>query len=228
MTSADHKGFTLENFEGTLDLLVYLIQKNELDIGEVPIREITSQYLKRLQDEIDSFDTGGDFLLSAASLLLLKSESLIPGTRKPTDENPDPRLDMLQHVIDYCQLKDKAIELSDRELTPMPYYPRGKIEKIPEMERGSGVEHLSLQSLVDHLERALSRDKEIVRSIAAEEWKVEHALQDLRNDPREAISLSEIFSADKPRGQLIVFFLAILEMMKFQEVQIVGDQCQKK
>jgi segregation and condensation protein A len=217
---SEKQGFTLDNFEGTLDLLLYLVQKHELDIGEVPLKEITSQFHQRL-----SFEEGGDFVAGAAALLLLKTQALLPeeGGRN-ADEDPDPRLEMLQHVIDYCQLKEKAKDLSQRELNIPPHFHRGTIETIPDKDDSL---QLSLGDLIRHLDRALSRAKESTRTLQREEWRTEYALEEVRGmlKERQILPLEELFTGDKPRGHLIVLFLALLEMMKHQEIRIEDGQC---
>src|ERR1700677_519185 len=110
----------LEVFEGPLDLLLYLIKKDEIDIYDIPIERITKQYLDYLQMfKILDLDVAGEFVVMAANLIYIKSRSLLPVHQQPPDEmaeEEDPRWELVRQLIEYKKFKDAAAHLGQREL----------------------------------------------------------------------------------------------------------------
>src|SRR5208283_4409989 len=110
----------LEVFEGPLDLLLYLIKKDEIDIYDIPIERITKQYLEYLDMfKILDLDVAGDFVVMAANLIYIKSRSLLPVNQQPPDEmadEEDPRWELVRQLIEYKKFKDAAAHLQHREL----------------------------------------------------------------------------------------------------------------
>src|ERR1041384_7872060 len=110
----------LEVFEGPLDLLLYLVKQDEIDIYDISLERITSQYLEYLQafQELN-IDLAGEFVVMAANLIYLKSRSLLPSDQQPPDEDADehdPRWELIRQLIEYKKFKDAAGELQQREL----------------------------------------------------------------------------------------------------------------
>jgi segregation and condensation protein A len=114
----DDYTFRLEGFEGPLDLLLHLIQKNELDIFNIPIALITEQYLEYLQlMKVLNLDIAGEYLLMASTLLHIKSKLLLPKSLEgEEEEEEDPRAELLRRLLEYQKYKQAAVELEKRPL----------------------------------------------------------------------------------------------------------------
>ena len=121
----------LEVFEGPLDLLLYLIRKDEVDIYDVSIERITSQYLEYLETfRMLDLEIAGEFVVMAANLIYIKSRNLLPVHQQPPDEEAeeeDPRWDLIRQLIEYKKFKDAAFQLHHRELLQ-----EGLIVRVPE------------------------------------------------------------------------------------------------
>jgi segregation and condensation protein A len=226
----DQKDFTLENFEGPLDLLVYLVKKSEVDVGEIPIQEVMAQFIERLERQGGKqLEVGGEFLVSAASLLLMKSRALLPGQtihlKEEEDEDPDPRFEMLRHVIDYCRFREAGKQLIHLEARQGGALPRGYMEEVDKPDRPAGLKFLSLDDLADLVDDVIERAKGRERVINGETWSVAQATDFLRNGIAAGgrFPFALAFSEEKDRDELIVIFLAVLEMMKSQEICVVDD-----
>lgn len=218
--------FTLDNFEGSLDFLLHLIQKNEIDIYEISIQQVTDQYLKWLQAKsFVSVDEGAEFIGTAASLILLKSKMLLPKHEQvemPIEEEIDPRFEIIHQLIDYCRFKDAAKALVERENQQGAFFMRG-VDDIQE-SKTLGIEHLSLSDLAALFQQVLAKAtyKEFIHE---EEWRVGDKLVLIRQLLKELgkIRFDVLFSESQSREELIVTFLALLELMKLEELCVVKD-----
>ena len=234
MQAPDHKDFTLSNFEGPLDLLVYLVQKSEVDVGEIPLSEVTAQFMERLEREAQKkLEFGGECLVSAASLLLMKSRALLPSQRikmagEEAEEDADPRFEMLRHVVDYCRFREAGKQLINLEERQGGALPRGYLEEVDKPERSPGLQFLTLDDLADMVEEVVERAAAREQVIDGEEWSVAQAtdwlLQGITDGAR--IPFEVAFSEDKCRDELIVTFLAVLEMMKMQTLCVINENDQ--
>lgn len=218
--------FSLSNFQGPLDLLLYLVQKHELDIYDIPIHEITEQYLEAIQglDEQD-VDGGAEFLSMAATLLLIKSRMLLPKHEQTEgeDEDPDPRFEIIHQLLDYVRFKQVAKELSTQEARQVGCFFRGVPDEEKQVSKRMGIEHLQVQELevafLQVLERAKGRSGGLIDE---EEWRVPDKLRELRQALRkhDCMPLNWWFHTQRSHGELIVIFLAMLELMKNGELQV--------
>ena len=128
------------DFEGPLDLLVYLVQKNEVDIWDIPIALITEQFLAYLQGmTAERLEAAGEFLLMAATLLRIKSQMLLPRPEPEDDEEvEDPRRELVLRILEYQQFREIADQLRDREAAGRLVYPRGLQDRDDELEGEAG------------------------------------------------------------------------------------------
>lgn len=217
--------FSLENFEGPLELLFYLIQKEELDVCDIPLKELTQQFEKGLKTAKE-IDANADLLGLAATLLLMKSQKLLPpGESSEEESEADPRLQMIQQLIEYCRFRDAALELSKREATQQSFFPRGLVE-ISKTE-SSGLEELNLnelKTLLKDLMRRIPLERK-PRIIQDDLWHVDEKIAWFRQElqRREQIPFDEIFKEDKSRSEIIVLFLALLELMKGHVLHVVME-----
>src|SRR5262245_41172526 len=130
MKTLDSSTFTLDNFEGPLDFLVHLIQKDEIDIIDISLCKIIEQFCHQYKTEIlkSSLDSGAEFIGNIASLIWFKSKSLLPipeQLENAEDLEPDPRFDMIHQLLDYCRFKQAAQELTQMEQQQCAFYFRG-------------------------------------------------------------------------------------------------------
>jgi segregation and condensation protein A len=219
--------FTLENFEGPLDFLVHLIQKNEIDISEVPIKIITDQYLQKTTEQLE-IEKGAEFISLAALLILLKSKHLLP--REQTEDQlieevePDPAFNLIHQLIDYCQFKEAAKLLAEREAQQQGLFTKG-CDEIGDPQKPFGLGHLSLEDLAKLFQQVLVKAKGHYRCIEEENWRVADKITLIRQliVEQKEIAFTWLFSIDKSREELIVTFLAILELMKLGEVLVIQN-----
>lgn len=210
--------YILESFQGPLDYLVYLIQKKEIDLTDVAIGTIITQYLSRLEDLTkDAVDKGAEFIGTTATLVYLKSKLLLPPKEEENDpllDQEDPSFAIIHHLLEYVRIKEAANHLSDREdrggvYTRGPAEPRQLTQKM-------GIEHLPLTALHDAFSSALAESESRKGSIHEESWRVSDKIRSIKNtlSLEKKIPFTNLFSENKGKIELIVTFLALLELMK--------------
>jgi segregation and condensation protein A len=216
----------LQNFEGPLDLLLHLIKKSEVNIYDIPIALITSQYIEYidLMQEMN-LDVAGEFLVMAATLIHIKSRMLLPRP-DPTQEDPeeDPREALMRRLLEHQKFKAAAELLHERETLRSAQWtrPDGPIAEIageppePEIE----VDLFSLISAFRAVvERAKARPKVYLPS---EQIPIEDRIEQLmeRLSETEACGFEDLFQDIQTRAGLVVTFLAILEMIRLKLIRV--------
>ncbi len=232
-TMPNTQSFSLDNFEGPLDFLLHLVQKNEIDIYEIPLKQITDQFLARLTSEISpaTVDQGAEFIQLAATLLLLKSRMLLPKhelQEQPLEDlDTDPRFEIIHHLVEYCRFKDVAKILAEREEHQGGFYSRGFDER-GDPQKFLGIEHLSLNDLAELFQQILSKAKSHFEVIYEEQWLISDKLQLIRQLLKEfkSVAFAQLFSLELSRAELIVTFLAVLELMKSGELYVIKENNQ--
>ncbi len=220
--------FVLDNFEGSIDFLLNLIQQDEIQIHEVNLRSLTSQFLVLFDQEAPpEIDSGAEFVGTAAFLLWLKSKTLLPQHEQSEnlEENEsDPRFAIIHQLLDYCRFKEAAKALEEREVNQSAYYLRG--HESQEAKRHSGLEHLSLDDLASLFKTILAKAEKEKGSIAEEEWKVSDKVEAICRQLEELPQLpfEQLFRVTMSRLELIVTFLALLELMKRGALRVVRHQ----
>jgi segregation and condensation protein A len=218
----------LEIFEGPLDLLLYLIKRDEIDIYEISLERITSQYLEYLQafQELN-IDIAGEFIVMAANLIYLKSRSLLPVDQQPPDEDAaedDPRWDLIRQLIEYKKFKEAAARLQDRALEQERIFARagmgpGAIALAPLPLGEVGIFQLinALQIVIKRVEA-----REDLREIFGEHYtvsdKIDVILQRVANGA--PLKFSELFAGIAGRIEIVVTFLALLELIRLKQVRV--------
>jgi segregation and condensation protein A len=223
--------FTLENFEGPLDFLWQLIHRQEIDIYQISISLLTAQYLSHQVSQDSNLDKSAEFIALAASLVLYKSKSLLPKHEQQQGENQeeelDPQFNIIHQLLDYCRFKQAAKELAHREYQQSAFYSRG-VESA-EAKKHLGIAHLSLEDLAVLFQQILAKTTPREGTIQEEEWKVSDKIKSLRKwltiEPQ--LPFYTVFSPMMSRMELIVTFLALLEMMKAGEAKVISDQNSK-
>jgi segregation and condensation protein A len=211
-------------FEGPMDLLVHLIKKHEMDIYDIPIAMITDQYLEYLQwMESMNIDVAGDFIVMAATLTQIKSKMLLPIHENENDQE-DPRLEIARPLAEYLQMKSAAERLAERDLLGENIFARNPDQEELLAGRQDEVLKLGLFELIDAFQQILKKispdDK--VR-IAADSISVKNRISQLADifESKESVTFEELFPAGVVKSEVIVTFLAILEMVRLSLVRIV-------
>jgi len=210
------KQIALENFEGPLDLLLYLVKKGELNIYDVLLQQITAQ-IREMAD--------AESLIPTASLLLMKSEALLPQKEQSDEEaaEPDPGFELIHHLADYCRFRKAALDLVSLEKGQQDRFGRGWTEPLDGQPR-SGLHHLSLSDLGSLFEGVMERAAENrPKLIEKETWSVSEAMDHLRA-LKERVDFYTLFSIDQPKGRLIATFLALLELVKIGELGVISEE----
>ena len=244
---ADDYKVTLDVFEGPLDLLLYLIRREELDIYDIPIEHITTEYMKFINEarELD-LDIAGEFIVMAATLMVIKSRMLLPVSRRMAenegdDEWVDPRLDLVRQLVEYKKFKDAALRLETMEAMKANCFDYGggrpKFEKTA-ADAKTAIANLDLYDLLSAFQEVLARANEIpheelkgIRFSVPE--KMDYVLE--RSRAEGQVSFATLFKPEAPRGEIIVTFLALLELLRqhrvivyqnaaFHEITIVASK----
>jgi segregation and condensation protein A len=217
----------LEVFEGPLDLLLYLIKKNEIDIYDIPIATITEQYLEYL-DMMRMLDLNiaGEFLVIAATLIHIKSKMLLPPDEKDflPEEEEDHREELVRRLVEYKKFKEVAGILQGLEGQRKKMFTRD----IPfENESGEVFFEASLFDLITAFTRVLKDvPKEMFQEIIKDEFTVEQKVHDLLHMlvVTPAISLFDLFKNAKNKTEIIATFLAVLELIRLKEIIVAQKQ----
>jgi segregation and condensation protein A len=212
-----------EIFEGPMDLLVHLVRKNELDIYDIPIALITEQYLQYIEwMQAMNIDYAGDFLLMASTLTQLKSRMLLP-IHDGEDEAEDVLQEITRPLVEYLQMKSAADELVERNLLGENTFIRNPDRG--EFLTGSDDEFIKigLFELIDAFQKILERIPDEHRvDMRADEISVKDKIAQIIDilEAKESITFLELFSDIPDKHEIIVTFLAILEMVKLTLIRI--------
>ncbi|NOT33981.1 MAG: segregation/condensation protein A [Candidatus Eisenbacteria bacterium] len=218
----------LERFEGPLDLLLHLIKRDEIDIYDIPIAHITRQYLAYL-DLMRSFDldVAGEFLVMAATLMRIKAKMLLPQPAVGEEEDEgDPREQLVQRLIEYRQFKEAAGTLKVREDDRRKLFERGMVPG----EEEAGPRPLApatLFDLLDALNRVLSRMPErVVYEVQGEVYDLDDKMAFITRLTHEqnGVSFATLIARCRGRAEVIVTFIALLELIKLGQVAAVQSE----
>jgi len=207
----------LEIFEGPLDLLLYLIRKNDLDISEIPIAQITAEYLGYLDMMKElNLDVAGEFLVMASTLMQIKAHMLLPSPQ--ADEEEENPLDELKaRLLEYQKYKEVAQVLVDREMEFSQIHYRSV---PPSFDKDDFVLEVSLFELLDSFRGVLKKLPGDVKEIVFNEIPIEQKIREILDllETRQYVHFSEIFERETTRHGLIVSFLALLELVRLKQI----------
>jgi segregation and condensation protein A len=210
-------------FEGPMDLLVHLIKKNEVDIYDIPIAMITEQYLTYLEWlKSMNIDFAGDFLVMAATLTHIKSRMLLP-TVSDEDDDEDPRMEIARPLAEYLQLKSAAEELSRRALLGEDTFVRQPAEVRDLVPRDEEFIKIGLFELIDAFHQILKNISAEERlDLTADSISVKDRISELVDlfEEKKSLTFDELFSGAPTKSEVIITFLAILEMVKLCLVRL--------
>lgn len=221
----------LGNFEGPLELLLHLIKKNEINIYDIPIALITQQYIETL-DLMKSLNLAiaGEFLVMAATLIHIKSKTLLPPSE--TDEGveeTDPRQELVWRLLEYQKFKEASERLEERESLWREIFRREPSPSPELLPEEVPLVDVTLYDLLDALKNVLSRlpDKKLLQ-VTAEELSVKDRMQFLieRMENTETLLFEALFETAKNRYTVVVTFLALLEVIRLGLIRVLqGDVC---
>jgi len=217
-------------FEGPLDLLLYLIRRDELDIHDIRIEEITRQYMEYLGlMRMLDLDIAGEFLVMAATLMYIKSRMLLPAEEQPLEaeeEGDDPRLDLIRQLLEYRRFKEAAERLGECQIERAQMFPRGQAEPALDEpdEPGRELAEVSLFDLLSAFREVLNRvsEHDLTREIIEEEYSVSDRIAEILERIRRERTLPfrALFRAGTGRAEVIATFLALLELIRLRQLRV--------
>ena len=215
-----------ETFEGPLDLLLHLVKKNEVDIYDIPVAVITEQYMEYINlMKVMNIDVAGNFLVMAATLAQIKSRMLLPVDEEQEDEE-DPRMEIVRPLEEYLQIKYAAEDLAVRNRLDRDVFARTAYEDDEDPTEAPDPEFVkvSLFELIDAFKQIVKKaSSEYAFAITVDTISVKARISELVDilETRDSMSFDEFFEGQATKSQIIVTFLAILEMAKSQLIRIM-------
>jgi len=227
---ADLYRVKLEVFEGPLDLLLHLIKKNEVEIVNIPIATITEQYLAYLEMMRElRLDVAGEFLVMAATLTLIKSRMLLPPSEEDEDEEEvDPRAALVQQLLEYQRYREAALELSERPLLRRDVFAREPLDDPEILQSGEPARlQVTAWELLEALRAVLKRAQpEAVHEVVTDRISLRDRVRGLLHalSVARTIEFESLFDDATTRVEIIVTFLALLELMKMGAVRAMQEE----
>lgn len=231
--------FVLDKFEGPLDLLLHLIEKNKVDIYDIPIVEITRQYLDYVnQMEKEDLNIVSDFLVMAATLLDIKSRMLLPVEINEEGEEEDPRAELVARLLEYKKYKAMAQELQDMEtgarglLFKLPTVPKEVAKYEPPIDLDKLLDGVTLAKLQRVFDSVMKRQRDKVDPIRSNFGTIKREPISLENRIREVMRFArqhrrfcfrQMLEQQGDRLEIVVTFLAVLELMKMGKICLTQE-----
>ncbi len=216
-----------EVFEGPLDLLLYLIKKEEVDIYEVNLTKLATQFIEYIDVmRMLDLEIAGEFLVMASTLMHIKSRELLPKEQQVAtgeeEEEEDPRWELIRQLVEYKKFKDAAAQLQARELQQENSFPRLPIKPEFAAEERAPRAEASLFDLINAVSAILKRvgEREGPREIFEDPWSVSQKIEFLVKLTAEkgAVKFSELFAGAASRSEVVCTFLALLELIRLRQL----------
>ena len=219
----------LEIFEGPLDLLLYLIKRDEIDIYEISIERIPRQYLEYLQAFKElNLDIAGEFVVMAANLIYLKSRSLLPIDQQPPDEEADeddPRWDLIRQLIEYKKFKEAAAQLHVRALQQERIFTRDGGATTTTADAPLRLAEVGIFQLIHAFQDVIKRveARENLQEMFGEHFTVSDKIDIILKRVADGASVrfTELFGDVASRVEIVVTFLALLELIRLKQVRAI-------
>ncbi len=215
----------LELFEGPLDLLLYLVKKDHLNIYDIPIAKVTEQYLQYINlMQLLDLNIAGEFLVMAATLMQIKSKMLLPAEEGEgvEEEKEDPREELVKRLLEYEKFKEIAENLRQKEADQREVFKRPKIEiDRDESKDKEAYFEASIFDLINAFSKALKDiPKDVFYEVVKDQFTVEQATHEILHLllVKSEVRLSELFNRAKNKMDIIVTFLAVLELIRMKEI----------
>jgi segregation and condensation protein A len=216
-----------EVFEGPLDLLLYLIKKEEVDIYEVNLTQLATQFIEYIDlMRMLDLEIAGEFLVMAATLMYIKSRELLPVDQQVAvegeEDGDDPRWELIRQLVEYKKFKDAAAQLHVLELRQEEIYPRRPIQPDFAREETAAPAQASIFDLINAVNAVLKRhtQREDLRDIFEDKWtvseKIEFILQEITQ--HRSLKFSALFANATSRTEVVVTFLAMLELIRLKQL----------
>jgi len=217
----------LDNFEGPLDLLLFLVRKSEVDIQDIPILTITSQYMEFIEMmKSMNLDIAGEFLVMAATLMHIKSRSLLPKSDDDEEDEAMESLDELKkQLLEYQQYREAAQTLKEQNILEKDVFIRTTFAEPENKEEGKVLGEAGLFDLLSALKNVIARaaDKGSVMEVSVEKLSVNDRMNDILHviaGKTDGVQFENLFSNDSTKLEIITTFLALLELMKHQALKV--------
>jgi len=227
----------LDVFEGPLDLLLHLVKKNEVELNDVPTAAITEQYLAYLDMMHElQLDVAGEYLVMAATLLLIKSRTLLPTSEEDDieDEELDPRANLMRQLLEYQRYREAALELSERPLLNRDVFARPALDEDSEeraelkVDEGPPRVRATVWDLFESFRGILQRSAETepIHEIEVEPVSLRDRARNLLEQLRtvRCIDFESLFAESTTRLEVIVTFLALLELVRLKTVTATQEE----
>jgi len=222
-----------EVFEGPLDLLLYLIKKEEVDIYEVNLTQLATRFIEHIETmRLLDLEIAGEFLVMAAALMYIKSRELLPKDQQVEtegeDDSEDPRWELIRQLVEYKKFKDAAGKLQELEIRQEGIFPRLPPRLEFERDQPGNKAEASIFDLVSAVSNILKRfsEKEDLREIFEDKWSVSEKIELLRRNltARPRMKFSELFEYATSRTEVVVTFLAMLELIRMKFLVAVQSE----
>jgi segregation and condensation protein A len=231
MSGQEEYKVDLDVFEGPLDLLLYLIKKEELDIYNIPIERVTSQYMEYLGlMRMLDLNIAGEFIVMAATLMMIKSRMLLPVEDRPDldPEEEDPRWDLVRQLLEYKKFKDVALRLQEKEAFQENIFPfgGGQVAVEPD-DPGLAMEDVSLFDLISAFRTVLQRARpEILGEIEGHRHTVADKIDAILGaiGAGHPVSFFSLFQEGASRHEITCTFLALLELIRLRQINVMQDR----
>ena len=219
---------SLEIFEGPLDLLLYLIKKDEVDIYEVSIERITDQYLEYIDTfKILNIELASEFIVMAANLMYIKSRTLLPRNEQAPEEDideEDPRWELIRQLVEYKKFKDAANYLEKREVENQKFYSAEQQFCDDLAEEGEPIVNVGIFELIQAFQGVLKRfdDEDDLTEIADDRFTVSDKIDYLITNVSKGqkVKFYQLFEEASTKSEVLVTFLALLELIRLNEFQV--------
>jgi segregation and condensation protein A len=223
-----------EVFEGPLDLLLYLVKKEEVDIYEVDLTKLATQFIEYIDVmRMLDLEIAGEFLVMAATLMYIKSRELLPKDQQvqaegDEDDADDPRWELIRKLVEYKKFKDAAAQLQIREIEMESVYPRRPVKFEFDTDRPAPRMEASVFDLLNAVNAVLKRivQRDDPRDIFEDKWTVSEKIEQMVKliSEKPVIKFSELFAGTTSRSEVVCTFLALLELIRLKQLSCIQSE----
>lgn len=223
----------IDAFQGPMDLLLHLIEKAQIDIYDIPINDITEQFIGYIYEmEELNLEIASEFLVMAATLIEIKSKMLLPDDKSVTDlqlemEEVDPRVELVRRLVEYKKYKNISEELRIFEETQSRVYYKPKEDLLDYEEEVIEIEGLDVEMLLKSISNIMKRKSKTqsslsISEIQREEYTLEKCIKDIRGmlEVDDVLKFSNLIYKDTSKKEIIVYFLSVLELIRMKFIKV--------
>lgn len=227
----------IDAFQGPMDLLLHLIEKAQIDIYDIPINDITDQFIQHVYQmgEIN-LEIASDFLVMAATLIEIKSKMLLPNEKAATDfqlemEELDPRVELVRRLVEYKKYKNASQELRSFETSQSKVYYKPREDLFEYEDEVIDIEGLDAETLLKSIIKIIRRKRSSemslsISEIQREEYTLEECIDDIKNllENDGKLNFSDLINPDITKKEIIVYFLSILELIRMKFINVDQEE----